>query len=71
MSRNVVIFGKSTCPYTNKARRVYGKRGFFVEYFDVTGDADALQRMLKYSNGKREVPVIVEGEKVTIGFGGT
>jgi len=27
--------------------------------------------MLKHSNGGREVPVIVEGGKVTIGFGGT
>jgi len=27
--------------------------------------------MLKASGGKRQVPVIVEGDKVTIGHGGT
>ena len=27
--------------------------------------------MLKLSNGQRQVPVIVQGEKVTIGFDGT
>jgi len=27
--------------------------------------------MLGYSGGRRAVPVIVEDEKVTIGFGGT
>jgi len=27
--------------------------------------------MLTYTKGGRDVPVIVEGEKVTIGFGGT
>jgi len=27
--------------------------------------------MLKLTKGERRVPVIVEGEKVTIGFGGT
>jgi len=27
--------------------------------------------MLKASGGKRQVPVIVEGDKVTIGYGGT
>jgi len=27
--------------------------------------------MLGYSQGRRVVPVIVDGEKVTIGFGGT
>jgi len=27
--------------------------------------------MLGYSKGRRAVPVIVDGEQVTIGFGGT
>jgi len=27
--------------------------------------------MLNYSSGVRKVPVIVEGDKVTIGYGGT
>jgi len=27
--------------------------------------------MLKYSNGRRQVPVIVDAGKVTIGFGGS
>jgi hypothetical protein len=30
-----------------------------------------LQAMLKASKGKRDVPVIVEEGKVTIGYGGT
>jgi len=30
-----------------------------------------LEEMLKVSNGVRKVPVIVDGEKVQIGFGGT
>jgi hypothetical protein len=30
-----------------------------------------LQRMLGYSKGRRAVPVIVEDDRVTIGFGGT
>ena len=41
------------------------------EYFNVKKDAEALKRMLAYSKGEREVPVIVEGERVTIGFGGS
>jgi len=27
--------------------------------------------MLGYTNGRRAVPVIVDGDQVTIGFGGT
>lgn len=30
-----------------------------------------MSEMLELSGGKRKVPVIVEGEKVTIGFGGS
>jgi glutaredoxin len=30
-----------------------------------------LDEMLKVTGGKRDVPVIVEGGKVTIGYGGT
>lgn len=42
------------------------------EYFNVKKDAAALQRMLAFTKGRREVPVIVDaGGRVTIGFGGT
>jgi hypothetical protein len=37
---------------------------------DVTRDKAAMQRMLEYSKGGREVPVIVQGSQVTIGFEG-
>ncbi len=41
------------------------------EYVDVRRDRAALNRMLAFSKGRRDVPVIVEDGKVTIGFGGT
>jgi glutaredoxin len=41
------------------------------EYLNVRKNPGDLQRMLAYSKGRREVPVIVDDEKVTIGFGGT
>jgi hypothetical protein len=36
----------------------------------VKRDAKELARMIQVSGGRR-VPVILEGEKVTVGFGGT
>ena len=30
-----------------------------------------MEEMLKYSNGQRQVPVIVEDGKATVGYGGT
>jgi hypothetical protein len=38
---------------------------------DVLADASRLAEMLKLSKGKRRVPVIDEGDKVVVGFGGT
>jgi len=37
----------------------------------VKKSAADLQRMLGLSKGRREVPVIVEDDKVTIGYGGS
>jgi hypothetical protein len=41
-----------------------------VEYIDVLSASENLDKMLKYSSGTREVPVIVEKGEVTIGFDG-
>ena len=45
----------------------YGDRAVFI---DVDADIKNLQEMLDYSGGKMAVPVIIEGDRVTIGFGG-
>jgi hypothetical protein len=37
----------------------------------VLEDDAGLTRMLKHSNGRRQIPVIVEAGKVTVGFGGS
>ncbi|HSC26225.1 MAG TPA: UXX-star (seleno)protein family 1 [Vicinamibacterales bacterium] len=70
-TKSVLIFGKDNCPYTQAARDDYERRGVPVEYVNVKKNAADLQRMLEYSKGRRDVPVIVDEGKVTIGFGGT
>jgi glutaredoxin 3 len=67
----VLIFGKDSCPYTKDARDDYARRKVPFEYINVKKNPADLQRMLGYSGGRRQVPVIVEGGKATIGFGGT
>lgn len=67
----VLIFGKEHCPYTQAAIEDCTHRGVAYDYIDVKARQAALERMLVFSKGKRRVPVIVDGEKVTIGFGGT
>ena len=67
----VLIFGKDGCPYTQSARDHYAAEKVPFQYLNVKKNAPDLQRMLEYSKGARRVPVIVDGESVTIGFGGT
>lgn len=71
MADRVLIFGKDSCPYTSRARSDYTGRNIPFDYIDVLKDSASMQRMLKFSDGKRVVPVIVDGKNVTIGFGGT
>ena len=68
MEKKTIIYGKAHWPYTNKARSAYGDTAIYV---DVIKNKDKLEEMLVLSNGARKVPVIVEGEKVKIGYGGT
>jgi glutaredoxin 3 len=70
-TENVLIFGHDLCPYTSRAREDFSRRKISFEYINVLENDDALQRMLKHSNGRRQIPVIVEAGKVTIGFGGS
>ena len=70
MSEKILIFGKDAWPYTRAAREAYAKQNKDVEYLNVASDPNQLEIMLKHSNGARKVPVIVEGEDVTIGFDG-
>ena len=67
----VLIFGKDGCPYTQSARDHYAQAKVPFQYVNVKKNAADLERMLGYSKGARRVPVIVDGESVTIGFGGT
>ena len=67
----VLIFGKDSCPYTQAALADHRRRGVEYEYINVRKNPSELERMLKYSQGQRCVPVIVDDDEVIVGFGGT
>ena len=70
MADSIVIFGKDAWPYTRAAREALAREGRQIDYYNVIKEPQHLETMLKHSQGARKVPVIVEGEKVTIGFEG-
>lgn len=67
MADSITIYGTETCPFCVQARKAYGDRAVFV---DVHRDPGKLQEMLSLSGGRRQVPVIVDGGKVFVGFAG-
>ena len=71
MADEVLIYGKNSCPYTAAAIEDYQEREVPYRYINVKKDPAELEQMLALTRGRREVPVIVENGRVTIGFGGT
>jgi glutaredoxin len=71
MTDEVLIFGKDSCPYTAAAIEDYQERKVPFRYVNVKKDAAGMDRMLQLSGGRRQVPVILEGGRVTVGFGGS
>jgi len=67
MVEKIIIYGTDTCPFCNQARIAYGDRAVFI---NVENDPEKFNEMLTLSGGKRKVPVIVEGNKVSVGFAG-
>lgn len=67
MNNKIIIYGTDTCPFCIQARAAYGDRAI---YANVEAYPEKLEEMLVYSGGKLQVPVIVDGDKVTVGFAG-
>jgi hypothetical protein len=42
-----------------------------VEYRNVLKDPASLAEMLRLTGGRRDVPVVLEGGKATVGYGGS
>jgi glutaredoxin len=71
MADDVLIYGKDSCPYTAAAIEDYQTRKVPFRYINVKKDRAELEKMIGLTGGRRQVPVIVESGRVTIGFGGT
>ena len=66
----ILIYGKNTWPFTNSAREAYKKKGIEIDYRNVIENPLELDEMLKHTDGKRKVPVIIEDGIVIVGYNG-
>ncbi|MCL7454848.1 MAG: glutaredoxin family protein [Anaerolineae bacterium] len=67
---DVIIYTKPGCPYCGGAKTDLLRRGIRYTEHDVLGDPAALRQMLALNGNRRQVPTIVQGDQVTVGFGG-
>ena len=61
---NVVIYGKTQCPYCVKARMVCEQRGFDYEYYEMGKDFHLDFMLLKFPNAKTFPQIVVDGTHV-------
>ncbi len=69
MAEKVIIYTRPDCPYCTAAKEDFKKRGIKYTELDVLYNEENRKKMIELT-GERKVPTIVEGDKVTIGFGG-
>ena len=67
MTNKIIIYGTDTWPFCSQARAAYGDKAIYI---NVEKDPEKFDEMLAYSGGKTEIPVIVDGNKVSVGFAG-
>ncbi|MEK6655124.1 MAG: glutaredoxin family protein [Thermodesulfobacteriota bacterium] len=70
VEKEIIIYTTPRCPFCKVAKEDLDRKGIKYKEIDVSKDAEELEKMVRIS-GKRLVPVMVDGENVTVGFGGT
>jgi len=66
----VIIYTKDGCPYCAAAKKHYNEQGIKFEEINIHRTPGAKEKVLELTKGQQIVPVIIEDDKVTIGFGG-
>lgn len=64
-----ILYVKEGCPYCARMAEDLNKKGAAFKKVDIDRDAAAL-REIKGKYGATKVPVLVDGDQVTIGFQG-
>jgi glutaredoxin 3 len=67
---DVTIYTKPGCPYCAAAKDDLQRRGIRYTEHNVKSDRAALRRMLDLNGNRRQVPTIVQGDQVRVGFHG-
>jgi glutaredoxin 3 len=70
MPDKVVIYTKPGCPYCAAARQDLEERGVSYDEISTENNPKATEEVMRLSDGKGIVPILVSGNEVQVGFGG-
>jgi glutaredoxin 3 len=68
--QKTVIYTKPGCPYCAAARQDLEERSVPYQEISTEDNPKAVEEVMRLSEGKGIVPILVSGEKVKVGFGG-
>jgi len=66
----VTIYTKPGCPFCAAAKQDLEERGVPYKELSTENDPMVAQEVIRLSNGKGIVPILVIGEEIKVGFGG-
>ncbi len=66
----VTIYTKPSCPFCAAAKQDLEERGIPYKELSTQDDPHVVEEVMRLSNGKGIVPILVIGEEVKVGFGG-
>ena len=66
----VIIYTKPGCPFCAEAKQDLEERGVPYKEMSIEGNPKVAEEVMRLSDGKGIVPILVIGEEVTVGFGG-
>lgn len=67
---DITIYVKDGCPYCEAAMKHYTEQGKAFRQVNIHQTPGAKEKVLALTKGEAIVPVIVENDHVTVGFGG-
>jgi len=70
MPEQVIIYTKPGCPFCAEAKQDLEERGVPYKEMSIEGNPKVAEEVMRLSDGKGIVPILVAGEEVKVGFGG-
>lgn len=70
MAMHVTLYSKTGCPHCDRQREALVARGQPFTEIDVARHPEAVPELLKLTKGRRVVPVVVEGARISVAADG-